>query len=114
LCDFGAPRTAKLHAYQLDIIGIGLYHIPAYSLTPQFPFPSSKPSYSTHIASITICYIISPTTPVFNFATIYIKDKYNILFAPNRIRHKSVTLNDIQHENYPLFGKVQIDTLPVT
>jgi hypothetical protein len=39
----------ELLAYQLDIIGTGLYHIPTCSLTPQFPFPSSKPNYSTHL-----------------------------------------------------------------
>jgi hypothetical protein len=105
----------ELHAYQLDIIGIlvGFYHIPTYSSAPQFPFPSSKPSHSTHLFSITIYYIIFPTTSLFNFAIICVKDQFNIPSAPNRIHRQSVTLQ-ISGFKKSTVEKVQMDTLPVT
>jgi hypothetical protein len=38
----------ELHVYQLNIMAIDLYHIPTCSLTPQFPFPGSKPTNPFH------------------------------------------------------------------
>ena len=81
-------------------------------LNPTISFPSSKPSYSTHLLSITIYYIIFPTS-LFNFAIIYIKDKITISFACNRIRPESATLK-ISGLRKSAVEKVQIDTLPVT